>query len=85
MYGKLFQTFDLKRLFIIVIVLFEVGSLICGMAPNSTILIIGRAVAGLGAGGIFSGALTIIAYTVPLQKRSMFTGMLGAMFGVLLR
>ena len=49
--------------------IFEVGSVVCGAAPTSNALIIGRAVAGVGAAGIFSGALTILAYTVPLAKR----------------
>lgn len=48
---------------------FEIGSLICGVAPTSTALIIGRAVAGLGSAGIFSGALILVAYAVPLAKR----------------
>jgi len=58
------------------------GSLISGVSPNSATFIVGRALAGLGSGGAFSGGLTIIAYTVPLEKRPAFTGMLGALFGV---
>ena len=50
-------------------VLFVVGSLICGVATSSTMLILGRAVAGLGTSGIQNGALTIIAQCVPLHKR----------------
>lgn len=53
----------------IAITIFEIGSAICGAAPNSTALIIGRAVAGIGSAGIFSGALIIIAYSIPLEKR----------------
>ena len=45
-------------------------------------LIVGRAVSGLGAAGIFSGALVIIAYTVPLVKRPIYTGIIGAMYGI---
>jgi MFS family permease len=45
-------------------------------------LIIGRAVAGLGSAGIFSGALIIVAYSVPLQKRPMYTGFIGGMYGI---
>lgn len=81
-YGKMYQNFSLKWLFVIVVSLFELGSLICATAPNSTAFIVGRAIAGLGAGGIFAGALTIIAYSVPLRTRPMFAGMIGAMFGV---
>ena len=54
----------------------------CGVSPNSTALILGRAIAGLGSAGIFSGALIIIAYTVPLEKRPIYTGIIGGMYGV---
>lgn len=52
------------------------------MAPNSVTLIVGRAIAGIGSAGIFSGALIIVAYTVPLAKRPMYTGFIGAMYGI---
>lgn len=52
-------------------VLFEVGSTICGAAPTSEALIVGRAIAGLGSAGIFQGAIIIIAYSVPLDKRPL--------------
>jgi MFS family permease len=78
----MYQNFSLKWLFVIVVSLFELGSLICATASDSTAFIVGRAIAGLGAGGIFAGALTIIAYSVPLRTRPMFAGMIGAMFGV---
>jgi hypothetical protein len=44
------------------ILIFEVGSLLCGAAPSSKALIVGRAFVGVGVGGIFSGALIISAY-----------------------
>jgi MFS family permease len=43
--------------------IFEIGSLICAVAPSSTVLIVGRAIAGIGVAGIFSGAMVIIAVT----------------------
>ncbi len=45
-------------------------------------LIAGRAVAGVGAAGIFSGALTILAYSVPLAKRPIYSGAIGSMYGL---
>ena len=81
-YGKVYQNFSLKWVFVVVVSIFELGSLICGVAPSSTSFIIGRAIAGLGAGGIFAGALTIVAYSVRLRTRPMFAGAIGAMFGV---
>jgi MFS family permease len=51
-----------KGTFLFAIGVFELGSLICGAAPSSVALIVGRAIAGIGVGGIFSGALVISAY-----------------------
>jgi MFS family permease len=49
--------------------IFELGSLICGVANSSKMLIVGRAIAGIGSSGILNGAFTIIAACVPLVKR----------------
>ncbi|KAK4099579.1 MFS general substrate transporter [Parathielavia hyrcaniae] len=81
-WGKIFKYFPLKLSFLIAIFIFEVGSLICGVAPNSTALIVGRAIAGVGAAGIGSGAYTIIAFTAPPNKRPMFTGIVGTAYGI---
>jgi MFS family permease len=81
-WGKVFKFFPLKISFLIAIFIFEVGSLICGVAPNSVALIVGRAIAGVGAAGIGSGAYTIIAFTAPPKKRPMFTGIVGTAYGI---
>ena len=62
--------------------LFEVGSAVCGAAPTSTAFIVGRAIAGLGSCGITAGIIVIITDSVPLQKRPMYTGFIGSIFGV---
>ena len=64
--------------------LFELGSLLCGVAQSSTMLIIGRTVAGLGSSGIQNGAFTMIAASVPLEKRPALMGILmaGAQLGL---
>jgi MFS family permease len=51
------------------VVLFELGSVLCGAAQSSNMLIIGRAVAGLGGSGVRNGGLTIIAAAAPIHKR----------------
>jgi hypothetical protein len=81
-YGKLYSIFPIKWTFIIAVLIFEVGSLICGAAPSSIIMIIGRVIAGLGSAGIFSGALIIGAYTMPLQFRPLYTGLIGAISSI---
>ncbi|THC99092.1 hypothetical protein EYZ11_001413 [Aspergillus tanneri] len=81
-FGKLYTYYSTKLVFLIGLFIFEIGSLICGIAPNSVALIIGRAVAGMGAAGLYSGAILIIAQTVPLNKRPLYTGALGGVFGI---
>ncbi|EXJ79016.1 hypothetical protein A1O3_08517 [Capronia epimyces CBS 606.96] len=81
-FGKLYTFFPIKQVYLVSIVIFEVGSAVCGAAPSSNALIVGRAIAGVGSAGIFSGALIIIAYTVPLVKRPIYTGIIGAMYGI---
>lgn len=82
LFGKLYTFYSIKWTYLSAIAIFEIGSLVCGAAPNSTALIIGRAVAGLGSAGIFSGAILIVAHTVPLRQRPTYTGMIGAMYGI---
>lgn len=54
---------QVKRSFLAAVAVFELGSLVCAVAPTSTSLIIGRALAGVGDGAIFAGAYTILAST----------------------
>lgn len=58
-----------KYTFLTFLALFEMGSAICGAAQSSTMLIIGRTVAGLGGSGLGNGALNIITESIPLHKR----------------
>ena len=81
-YGKLYSLFSVKTIYLGAIALFEVGSLICTTAPNSVTLIIGRAIAGLGAAGIFSGGLLITAKIIPLHKRAGYLGVMSGFFGL---
>ena len=81
-YGKLYSIFSIKTIYLGAIALFEVGSLICATAPNSVALIVGRAIAGLGAAGIFSGGLLITAKIIPLDRRAGYLGIMSAAFGL---
>ncbi|KAI0847158.1 MFS general substrate transporter [Daldinia vernicosa] len=81
-YGRVYANFSIKYTFLAAISIFELGSLVCGLAPTSTALIVGRAIAGLGGAGITSGAMIIIASSVPLRFRPIFVGSLGAVFAV---
>jgi MFS family permease len=61
---------------------FELGSLVCAVAPSSSVLIFGRALAGLGKAGILSGAVILAAKVVPLSKRPVLVGFVSALNGV---
>ncbi|KAK6343852.1 hypothetical protein TWF696_007507 [Orbilia brochopaga] len=82
LFGKFYTFYSVKWVYLIAMLIFEVGSIVCAAAPNSTALIIGRAIAGVGSAGIFAGALLIVAQTVPLEKRPTYTGMIGSMYGL---
>lgn len=82
LYGKLYARYNKKYVFLSGLLLFEVGSVVCGAAPSSIALIVGRAIAGLGAAGLFTGAMIIIAHSVELEKRPTYTGLIGGMFGI---
>ncbi|KAI9747821.1 MAG: hypothetical protein M1815_003848 [Lichina confinis] len=81
-WGKAYKHFSLKTTFLVSIFIFELGSLVCGVAPNSTTLIVGRAVSGLGAAGIGSGVYTIIAFSARPKRRPLFTGIIGTSYGI---
>ena len=81
-WGKALKFFPLKTVFLISMLIFEIGSLICAVANSSTTLIVGRAIAGMGGAGLSSGAYTIIAFSAPPRQRPAYTGVLGAVFGL---
>ncbi|KAI1387496.1 MFS general substrate transporter [Hypoxylon trugodes] len=82
LYGKVYRIFDIKYSFLCAVAIFELGSLVSAMAPSSTVFIIGRAVAGMGSAGLFSGSIVILSYTLPLRRRPMMFGMFGCMWGI---
>lgn len=81
-FGKIYKHYSIKSVFLGSIVLFEIGSAVCGAAPNSIALIIGRAIAGLGSSGIFTGGMMVIVPLIPLHKRPIYYGLFGAVFGI---
>jgi MFS family permease len=82
LFGKLYTHFNIKVVYLSAIALFELGSLICGAAPTSNALILGRAIAGLGSAGVFNGGVIIISRTVPLVRRPIYVGIVGSMYGI---
>ncbi|KAJ4292942.1 hypothetical protein N0V88_005605 [Collariella sp. IMI 366227] len=82
LFGKIYTFFAIKPVLLASILLFEISSVICGAAPNSVAFIIGRAICGIGAAGIFAGTIVSIIYVVPLQHRPKIQGLFGALAGI---
>lgn len=81
-WGRIYTFYNAKFVYLAAVLLFEIGSVVCGAAPNSDAFIIGRAIAGIGSAGIFSGSIILISHVVPLHKRPMLVGMIGSIFGI---
>lgn len=79
-WGKVFKYFPLKASYLISLLIFEVGSLICATAPTSTALIVGRAFAGVGGAGLCTGTFVIIGYSVEPKKQPAYMGVMGATY-----
>ncbi|ORX84148.1 MFS general substrate transporter [Anaeromyces robustus] len=74
--------FGRKFMMTLTLVLFIISSFICGVSPNIGTLILGRAIQGIGGGGISVLVNVIIADIVPLRKRGVFMGVNGAIFSL---
>ncbi|MGC0363956.1 EmrB/QacA subfamily drug resistance transporter [Rhodococcus sp. 27YEA15] len=81
-YGKMGDLIGRKGLFIGAISIFIVGSIIGGMSHDMTTLIAGRAVQGLGGGGLILLSQAIIADVVPARQRGRYMGAMGGVFAL---
>ncbi|MEV5493049.1 MDR family MFS transporter [Streptomyces bobili] len=81
LWGKLGDQYGRKRLFQIAIVIFLIGSALCGMAQNMPQLIGFRALQGLGGGGLMVLSMAIVGDIVPPRERGRYQGLFGAVFG----
>ncbi|KAK4624090.1 putative efflux pump gsfJ [Fulvia fulva] len=81
-WGKAYKYLPIKPTYLASVFIFEIGSLLCAVAPSSMAFVIGRAIAGVGAAGIACGTMTIIAVITPPQKRPFLTSLMGAVYGI---
>ncbi|MDH6605937.1 EmrB/QacA subfamily drug resistance transporter [Streptomyces sp. SAI-208] len=80
--GKFGDLFGRKVVFQVSAIVFITGSFLCGLASNMTLLIVWRAMQGVGAGGLMVTAMALIADVIPLRERGKYQGAIGAVFGV---
>lgn len=81
-FGRIYTYFDVKWTFVVALAIFEVGSIVCATAKNSPMLIVGRAIAGAGGAGLYSGGMTILGYSIPLNQRAIYLAAFASMFGI---
>lgn len=82
LWGKISDLYGRKKIFQLAIIIFLVGSMLCGAAQNMPQLIGFRALQGIGGGGLMSIALAIIGDVIPPRERGKYQGYFGAVFGV---
>ncbi|KOF10553.1 major facilitator transporter [Planococcus glaciei] len=81
-FGKLSDMYGRKNFFIFGLVVFMIGSILCGTADTINELIIYRAIQGIGGGALMPIAFTIMFDVVPIEQRGKMSGMFGAVFGI---
>ncbi len=80
--AKLSDEMGRRTIYILDVALFATGSLIVALSPAFAVLLLGRAVQGLGAGGVFPVASAVIGDLFPPEKRGAALGLIGAVFGI---
>jgi EmrB/QacA subfamily drug resistance transporter len=82
LYGKISDQFGRKKIFMSAIVLFLIGSALCGQSRNMDQLVAFRALQGIGAGGLMSLSMTIVGDVVSPRQRGKYLGYFGAVFAI---
>jgi EmrB/QacA subfamily drug resistance transporter len=80
LYGKLSDIHGRRMMMLTGIVIFVAGSIVCALAPSMLVLVLGRALQGLGGGGLMALSQTIIADIVSPRERGRYQGYIGAVF-----
>lgn len=82
LYGKISDMFGRKKIFQTAIVIFLIGSALCGLSQNMTELIFFRGLQGIGAGGLMTLVFAIIGDLIPPRQRGRYQGYFGGVFAV---
>lgn len=82
LFGKLSDVYGRRRLFQVAIVIFMIGSLACGVAQDMTQLVLARGLQGVGGGGLFALAFTILGDVVSPRERGRYVGYFTSVFTV---
>ena len=82
LYGKIGDQFGRKKIFQFAIIIFLIGSALCGISQYMNELVAFRALQGIGAGGLMSLSMTIVGDVISPRQRGKYLGYFGAVFGI---
>jgi EmrB/QacA subfamily drug resistance transporter len=82
LYGKLADIRGRRSVIFGAIAIFVAGSIISALAPSMLMLVIGRAIQGIGGGGLGALAMTVIGDVVPPRERGQYQGYISGMWGI---
>lgn len=82
LFARLSDIYGRRKIYIISILIFALGSLVVSLTDSYNFLLLGRAIQGFGASGIFPVASAVIGDLYPKEKRGQLLGLLGAVFGI---
>jgi EmrB/QacA subfamily drug resistance transporter len=82
LYGKLSDVFGRKQVYLVSMIIFLIGSVLCGLATSMEQLILFRAVQGIGAGGVLPLTFTIIGDLFSFERRARMQGLFSGVWGV---
>ncbi|KAH7319616.1 major facilitator superfamily domain-containing protein [Stachybotrys elegans] len=80
--AKAYGIFNIKWIFIGCFILFEVGSALCGAAPNMNAMIVGRVIAGVGGSGMYCGGIVYISVMTNIKERPLFVAGIAMMYNI---
>ncbi|KAF1990826.1 MFS general substrate transporter [Aulographum hederae CBS 113979] len=81
-WGKTYGVFNIKYIYLFNIVLFEVGSALCGASQNMTMLIIARVITGIGGSGMYSGTMNYVSVLTTMEERAAYMSGNAVLWGI---
>jgi len=82
MYGKLSDIFGRKNVLLTAVFIFLLGSVLCGVSINMIMIIVMRALQGIGGAGIFSIVFITVADMIPLHARGQYSALISSVFAI---
>ena len=76
------MAFTTKSTFLVALGVFQIGSVVVAACPSSDVLIVGRAIQGLGSAGLLTGSFVVATHSVRLQQRPILFAVVGILYGV---